>query len=371
MKKDWWLEIVLLFLTVFISAMPSVNAARFPTVGGDSGTWGTVLNDYLNAEHTANGTHRNVTIQDQLTVIVNVNITGNVGIGTSNPSYLLQVDSGTNGRSVNLSGILYVNSSTGTVGIGTTDPILKLHLAGTGSTGIRFENTANIATWDFFAYDSGTTPVFGFRSNNNSQFVFTKASDRVALAINTKGGNEYNNASVEINNKAGLVGSKAFISTLFTTAPDATAFNPVGFGAVQTATAGRTADFVVMVSTGDNWADNHERFRITNAGLVGIGINAPLSTLHINGSGDSGGLRVTNGTSYTAFFVNSTLGYTSIGTTTPHFSLDVFGKINSTAIITNDAVVDSCAVGEIRGNVSANKICLCTTANNWKCAAVS
>src|SRR3989344_3143252 len=112
MKKDWWLEIVLLFLTVFILAMPSVNAARFPTVGGDSGTWGTVLNDYLNAEHTANGTHRNVTIQDQLTVIGNVNITGNVGIGTSNPSYLLQVDSGTNGRSVNLSGILYVNSST-------------------------------------------------------------------------------------------------------------------------------------------------------------------------------------------------------------------------------------------------------------------
>lgn len=32
-------------------------ANRLPTVGGDSGNWGTVLNDYLNAEHTSTGTH--------------------------------------------------------------------------------------------------------------------------------------------------------------------------------------------------------------------------------------------------------------------------------------------------------------------------
>lgn len=31
--------------------------ARLPTVGGDSGNWGTVLNDYLGAEHNSDGTH--------------------------------------------------------------------------------------------------------------------------------------------------------------------------------------------------------------------------------------------------------------------------------------------------------------------------
>lgn len=28
-----------------------------PTVGGDNGTWGTVLNAYLQTEHTSTGTH--------------------------------------------------------------------------------------------------------------------------------------------------------------------------------------------------------------------------------------------------------------------------------------------------------------------------
>lgn len=31
--------------------------ARLPTVGGDSGNWGTVLNEFLQAEHTTTGLH--------------------------------------------------------------------------------------------------------------------------------------------------------------------------------------------------------------------------------------------------------------------------------------------------------------------------
>lgn len=31
--------------------------ARLPTVGGDSGNWGTVLNEFLQAEHDSDGTH--------------------------------------------------------------------------------------------------------------------------------------------------------------------------------------------------------------------------------------------------------------------------------------------------------------------------
>jgi hypothetical protein len=32
--------------------------ARLPTPGGDSGNWGTVLNEYLEVEHNADGTHK-------------------------------------------------------------------------------------------------------------------------------------------------------------------------------------------------------------------------------------------------------------------------------------------------------------------------
>lgn len=32
--------------------------ARLPTPGGDTGNWGTILNEYLEVEHNANGTHK-------------------------------------------------------------------------------------------------------------------------------------------------------------------------------------------------------------------------------------------------------------------------------------------------------------------------
>ena len=46
-------------------------------------------------------------------------------------------------------------------------------------------------------------------------------------------------------------------------------------------------------------------------------------------------------------------------------------RVDTIAVITENATVEPCVLGEIRGNVSASKICLCTTTNNWKCATVS
>ena len=33
--------------------------ARLPSVGGDNGQWGQILNDYLSVEHNADGTLKN------------------------------------------------------------------------------------------------------------------------------------------------------------------------------------------------------------------------------------------------------------------------------------------------------------------------
>ncbi|MDP6587720.1 MAG: hypothetical protein QF535_23955, partial [Anaerolineales bacterium] len=61
---------------------------------------------------------------------------GNVGIGTTAPQYLLQTDSGIGGKDVNLSNVLYVNSSSSNVGIGTIIPGKTVSLGQTYGDGL-------------------------------------------------------------------------------------------------------------------------------------------------------------------------------------------------------------------------------------------
>ena len=68
---------VVLLLGIFIGNLFTQNTnfsitgyatGALPTVGGDSGNWGTVLNNYLSQEHTEEGAHKNVTVSGSLNV---------------------------------------------------------------------------------------------------------------------------------------------------------------------------------------------------------------------------------------------------------------------------------------------------------------
>src|SRR3989338_661176 len=72
MEKIYGIVMALFLIAV---ASPYVYAARLPTVGSDSDTWGTVLNNYLLAEHGPNGTHTNITAE-------NVTVSNRFCIGT-------------------------------------------------------------------------------------------------------------------------------------------------------------------------------------------------------------------------------------------------------------------------------------------------
>jgi len=222
-KKEGKLFLVLvIFLFVIIPA--TASASRLPTIGGDSGTWGTVLNDFLNMSHNESGGLKNIdntadgiinligntSITGNLSVSGNVGIgtgtpdapleltqllttgfrrlikletpgpngagtyiefsssnvydgfgariggirvgaggtnalvfqtgadaqqermridnSGNIGIGTSTPAYLLEIRK--NETALNVSGILYVNGTAGYVGIGTASPTHTLNVVG-------------------------------------------------------------------------------------------------------------------------------------------------------------------------------------------------------------------------------------------------
>ncbi len=73
-----------------------------------------------------------------------VDDSGNVGIGTTAPSYLLETARSTIGA--NLSGVLYVNGTSGNVGINTTNPKVKLEVAGSinATNGGRIEGIGSV-----------------------------------------------------------------------------------------------------------------------------------------------------------------------------------------------------------------------------------
>jgi len=84
-NKIFWSALVLVAVYSTLLLVPTpvnfsltgyVAEGRLPTVGGDSGNWGTILNTYLQQEHDVNGSHRNVTVNGYLNVTGDVNVSG-------------------------------------------------------------------------------------------------------------------------------------------------------------------------------------------------------------------------------------------------------------------------------------------------------
>ncbi|MFA6415809.1 MAG: tail fiber domain-containing protein, partial [Candidatus Paceibacterota bacterium] len=277
---------------------------------------------------------------------------GSVGIGTTTPQWLLNPTSSTAPQLAlsagaglaqwtmrNAGGNFYLSTTTtdgtattttsaltilngGSVGIGTNNPALTLELVGN----MRINSTTS--TFDIFGAADGGTYALNFRSNDNYQFRFKGSADRGVFAVNPSIGNVYSNSNLELQNRSVAVGSKAFISTVMSYSdPNFNLFYPVGFGAVQTSVAGRTADFVIMVSDADNWNDTDEKLRITSGGNVGIATTTPWGLLSVNPNGIGTGPEFVVGSSTATHLIVTNSGNVGIGTTSPQTKLDIVGDI--------------------------------------------
>jgi tRNA G18 (ribose-2'-O)-methylase SpoU len=71
-----------------------------------------------------------------------------------------------------------------------------------------------------------------------------------------------------------------------------------------------------------------ETMRLTSGGFLGLGTGGPSRTFHINGTGNSGGLVVTNASGQPRFIVNTINGFVGIGTTAPGTQFHVIGNVN-------------------------------------------
>ena len=260
-----------------------------------------------------------------------------VGIGTTSPNYLLQVASGTDGRSVNLSNVLYVNGSSGNVGIGTTSPDAKLEVVGNisvidGAGKILFSpdkylyedqsdgeaiklrlNTAQ-GNESFVIEDENANKKFSFNVDsgqsswlNSGNVGIGTTAPQALLHISTNAG-AGTGPSWILDNPGGTTGKRVFDATLISTSgAERMDFRLLG-------DAGTTVTRTIMT--------------LKNDGNVGISNTIPNATLHVAGTTILGGEFNVTGYSKNATFQGDVR---IIGTLYGGSPLKIAGGLNVTS----------------------------------------
>jgi hypothetical protein len=188
---------------------------------------------------------------------------------------------------------LYITGSTGFVGIGTKTPASNLHIYRAGQPPVSDGLYANVildtdSTTNFqrIRYDVGSTPYWGL----------TRIGTSNNFAISGRIGSTWSDAVFVIQQSSGYVG-------INTTSP-ASLLQLVGSGTSDqglfVTTTGTGNDYyAIKVGTGTST----DVFAVTNAGRVGIGLTNPNRTLTVNGI-----LGINNGTANTQQLVLSADG---------------------------------------------------------------
>ncbi|MBI4427510.1 MAG: hypothetical protein HY562_00145 [Ignavibacteriales bacterium] len=295
---------------------------------------------------------------------------GMIGIGTLEPIYTLQIASGIDGKTLNVSDALYVNGSSGSVGIGVKNGTAYLDIRGaTGTTAsIRILTGSPPSTplvgdiysdgTDLFFYDGTTwqdltreTGSAGGWTDTGDIVALTTASDFVGIGTSTPteklqvSGNTSVSEDIYVGGNVIALGSSGASDFSAGWADDgqivrlATSSDRVGIG---------TADTLFKLEVLGNASFNRTLYVLTS-GRVGIGTDAPASTLEIAGTTRTEGLNVT-GTAENATFE----GDVQIkGTLYGGSPLKVAGGLNLTGTFTLEAT-DQEPIGATEGTLFFN-----------------
>ena len=233
---------------------------------------------------------------------------GSIGIGSLEPNYLLQIGAGIDGRTLNVSDVLYVNGSSGKIGVGVRNATAYLDIQGaTGSTAsVRILTGSPPSSplvgdiysdgTDLFFYDGTTwqdltreTSSAGGWTDSGGIVALTTASDFVGIGSSAPTEKLYVSGNTTVTSNI-FVGGDVVAGG----ASGAVAFDA---GWVDDGSLVRLVDSSDRVGIGtvstnykldvDGNVSLNNTLYVVKDGKVGIGTEAPATSLHVASSGDT------------------------------------------------------------------------------------